>query len=331
MKNIFDWYIAGDGFDAIAHKLYAENIQTPSQLANKRNKSPIWHGSSVRLILENPIYTGDRVQARSKTGSEITDKKRCFNDEKDYIIVMDTHEPIISKTDFDTVQSIIASRRKNVDGTVRKLHKNVNLFTNVIKCKDCGRGFHFKRNRRGYICGGYDKHGAAVCSDHLVLEELLINTIRGDLKRLTDTIDDVEKFNVIKQKSGAERTKIKKELASFQKRLDKVYSFKKNALESMIDGKISQSDYSFIIAEKEKELQELLHRKVDLESILSETIDDNLFMQVKAEVDKSLSFENLTREVLNRYVDRIEVGEDGTVDIFYKFRGSDTIIKLLLC
>lgn len=78
-------------------------------------------------------------------------------------------------------------------------------------------------------------------------------------------------------------------------------------------------------------MQELLHRKVDLESILSETIDDNLFMQVKAEVDKSLSFENLTREVLNRYVDRIEVGEDGTVDVFYKFRGSDTIIKLLLC
>lgn len=84
VRQIYKWYIEGDGFDAIAHKLYAKDIPTPSQLAGKKNQSSIWHGSSIRLILQNPLYIGDMVQGRSKTGSEITDKKRYFADEKDF-------------------------------------------------------------------------------------------------------------------------------------------------------------------------------------------------------------------------------------------------------
>lgn len=54
VKNIFKMYLDGNGFDAIARKLYNEEIKTPSQVLGKRNQSPLWHGSTIRKILENP-------------------------------------------------------------------------------------------------------------------------------------------------------------------------------------------------------------------------------------------------------------------------------------
>ncbi|MDI5789152.1 hypothetical protein PO124_14135 [Bacillus licheniformis] len=40
------------GFDSIARELLEEGLPTPSMVAGKRNASPLWHGSGVRIILE---------------------------------------------------------------------------------------------------------------------------------------------------------------------------------------------------------------------------------------------------------------------------------------
>jgi site-specific DNA recombinase len=75
VKMIFNMYLEGNGFDAIARKLYNEGVKTPSQVAGKKNQTSLWHGSSVRKILENPHYTGNLVQNRSSTIS-VTNKRR---------------------------------------------------------------------------------------------------------------------------------------------------------------------------------------------------------------------------------------------------------------
>ena len=43
----------------IAKELFNEEYPTPGQIAGKKNATDKWHGSTVRLILENPHYTGD--------------------------------------------------------------------------------------------------------------------------------------------------------------------------------------------------------------------------------------------------------------------------------
>ena len=88
IKRIFNEYINGVGFDAIARNLYNDNIPSPSQVAGIENASPKWHGSSVRCILENPHFIGDLVQGRSTTKSVTSTKRNIVsNDDLPSIIV----------------------------------------------------------------------------------------------------------------------------------------------------------------------------------------------------------------------------------------------------
>lgn len=146
VKRIFKDYLSGKGFDRIAKELYEEDIPSPGQVAGKSDSSEKWHGSSVRLILENPHYTGDLVQCRSETIS-VTTNRRNQKDKEEFIIIRDTHEAIITRTDFEAVQQLIKSRKK-----IRP-QQNIHLFTNILFCADCGHGMHFKKNRKGYVCG----------------------------------------------------------------------------------------------------------------------------------------------------------------------------------
>lgn len=111
VKRIFKDYFSGKGFDRIARELYEEGIPTPGQVAGKSDATDKWHGSSVRLILENPNYTGDLVQGRSETIS-VTTNRRNKKEIEDYIITTNSHEAIITKTDFEAVQQLIKSRKK---------------------------------------------------------------------------------------------------------------------------------------------------------------------------------------------------------------------------
>jgi hypothetical protein len=43
------------------------------------------------------------------------------------------------------------------------------------------------------------------------------------------------------------------------------------------------------------------------------------FERLQAELEKFLEFEEITRDTVNRFLDKIVVHEDGTVEIHYKF------------
>jgi site-specific DNA recombinase len=77
--------------------------------AGKKKQTIYWNGSSVRKILENPHYTGDLVQGRETTIS-VTNTVRKENSE--FIVVKNTHEAIIPRDFFDTVQQLIEANRK---------------------------------------------------------------------------------------------------------------------------------------------------------------------------------------------------------------------------
>lgn len=192
VRRIFSSYLSGKGFDRIAREFLEEGVPTPSEVAGKRNASSLWHGSAVRKILENPHYTGSLVQQR-ETSINVTTQKRKKNDPSDFVIVENTHEPIISKEDFHLVQQLISERKR------KRPYAKKHLFTNIAFCADCGRSMHFKKNRSGYVCGTYNKHGHTQCSDHHVREDKLIEAISGDIKQLFSKIStksvqrDIEK------------------------------------------------------------------------------------------------------------------------------------------
>ena len=59
-------------------------------------------------MVRNDVYVGKTVfNKRAPVGSG-----KKYNDESEWIIVEDTHKPIISKEDFNKVQELMSKRKK---------------------------------------------------------------------------------------------------------------------------------------------------------------------------------------------------------------------------
>lgn len=133
VKRIFNEYLSGSGRESIARRLYKVGIPTPAEVAGKKNAGDKWNDSTIKLILTNPHYVGDLVLGRTTTIS-VTNKKRKKMEKENLIVHKDKHEAIISKEIFNAVQQQLRIRTKNI--TAPKKH----LFTNLLKCADCGTG-----------------------------------------------------------------------------------------------------------------------------------------------------------------------------------------------
>ncbi|HCX50674.1 MAG TPA: hypothetical protein DG757_16960 [Bacillus sp. (in: Bacteria)] len=82
---------------------------------------------------------------------------------------------------------------------------------------------HFKANRKGYVCGNYNKHRDIVCSAHFVKEIELKETLNKEIANLfqrlsQDNFKDIleKQVNKIIKNDKAKLSKITKELEALK-------------------------------------------------------------------------------------------------------------------
>ena len=312
VRRIFNSYLSGEGFDKIARGLLEEDIPTPSEIAGKRNSSSIWHGSSIRKILENPHYTGNLVQQRETTIS-VTSVRRKNNDPSDYVVAENTHESIISKDDFRIVQQLISERKR------KRPYAKKHLFTNISFCIDCGRSMHFKANRKGYICGTYNKHGHTKCSGHHVRENELIEIISNDIRKMFAVLSTKSVQKDIEKKITKFIQRDQKHLAKIHKELENLKKDKTVALRMKIRGEIQDDEYRLLIEDNGNQIAKLNEEKVKIEEGLlhqKQTID---FSKLINQIEQFVQNPVLDADMLHKLIERIEIKEDGSPRIHYRF------------
>src|SRR5699024_3197649 len=320
VKRIFNEYINGIGFDAIARNLYNDDIPSPSQVAGIENASPKWHGSSVRCILENPHFIGDLVQGRSTT-KNVTSTKRNIVSNKDLITVKKTHEPIISKDNFNAVKQLISTRRR------KRPAQCTHLFSNILICADCGHGMHFKKNRKGYICGNFNKHGLKACSSHVIREQNLKDIIMSDLDFICNSTNNKSFFKAINFNLNIESKSSKNKLDIINNKILKLTKRKNNTLNKFIDDFISKEDYDTIVENITLELNELKSKKLYIESTVNTNLNSNISNSISYFKSIAYTITELTPNVINRLIDKIEVSENGTPRVYYRFSESSICLS----
>ncbi len=67
--------------------------------------SSLWKTDTIRRILKNEMYIGNMVQGK-QTQINYKLKKPIRNKKEDWIIVPNTHEPIVDKEKFYAVQEL---------------------------------------------------------------------------------------------------------------------------------------------------------------------------------------------------------------------------------
>lgn len=311
VKRIFSEYIDGKGIDTIARHLFNEDIPTPSMVAGKSNSNNKWHGTTIKKILMNRAYIGDMVQLKESTVS-VVNKVRHKNSSDSIQFIRNTHEAIISYDDFMKVQELMKSR------THRAYHQSLHLFTNIMFCADCGKGMHFKKNRRGYICGNFNKHGSKACTSHIVRESNLIDSVLSEITKFIDDVKNSDLYDNLKSQLDNEVTKHKHYIDNYEDELEILKKRKSKSIAMLIDEIISKADYDLFISQIDKQItsleNDILIKKKSLDSITSSSVLDDI-NKIRNE---DFQLKELTKDLLNRFIKRIDIKSDGTPIISFR-------------
>lgn len=152
VERIFNDYLAGRGCYAIAERLTAEGIQSPSGYDRTRNPHRhglAWGKSAVRAILRNPRYTGYEVWAKQRREEILLDVEDVgaghqtvmrWNGEELWIWSAEpAHEAIVSKETFDAAHARLASRTGGRGHRAAPKANRHYLLRGRLRCALCGR------------------------------------------------------------------------------------------------------------------------------------------------------------------------------------------------
>ena len=142
IRDIFKWKLEGASPKAIADRLNSAGILSPMEYKKslgmkyatsfKANVKALWSAASIIRVLKNPLYVGVLIQGKETTPSYKV-HKRISKAEEEWAVVQDSHEAIITKSDFDKVQKVLA-----LDTRTCKGDSVVQLFSGMVFCGDCG-------------------------------------------------------------------------------------------------------------------------------------------------------------------------------------------------
>lgn len=248
-----------------------------------------------------------------ETSISVTTEKRKSNDPSNHVISEGSHDPIISKDDFQVVQQLIAERKR------KRPYAKKHLFTNISFCADCGKSMHFKANRKGYICGKYNKHGNTQCSSHLVRENVLIEMISEDIKEMFSELSTKSIQKNIEKKLTTYIRHDQKRLAKILKEIENIKKDKTTALRMKIRAEIQDDEYRLLVEDNSDRITKLNEEKKKLEKGLlqqKQTID---FTKLIQQIEQFVQNPILNEEMLHKLIERIEIKEDGSPRIHYRF------------
>ena len=327
VKKIFDMCMNGLSFFKIAKELTSEGVKTPAQYysfewkSNYNFKYGQWHSKTIKDILTNQMYTGDMVQnKRVKVNYKV--KKVIRNNTSDYIIVENTHEPIIDKETFYMVQKRIP---KNA---LRNEKKENHLLDGVLYCGNCGHRISIlprrKKDNRCYtICNYYRTYmKQKLCTTHSnnydELEEYIIKSLTNIVFSYIDK--DKIKNNIMTNFIHDNNFNIKEELESLTNDIKQINDNLDFIYIDKLNKKITEEQFKRLKEKLESELDTKKKKCNELSMYSNNKIDEKFENKIINEyIDKFLSMNEPSRELIINLIDKIEIFEDKKIDIKVTF------------
>lgn len=141
VRMIYDMYLDGMGMRKIQFELEKAGRLTATGLTN-------WSCANIGRILNNPFYSGTIVYRKQFVPDYLEQKKINNFDFVDKVVVEGTHEPIITKEEFEGVQKILRAKSVSVENKgARGRHISNDVWCKKLKCS-CGSSFNRRVWRR---------------------------------------------------------------------------------------------------------------------------------------------------------------------------------------
>nr|WP_317379901.1 recombinase family protein [uncultured Faecalimonas sp.] len=321
VKTIFAWKLHGMSSLAIANRLNEDGIFSPLEYKKSHGEHYAtgfhagivskWSAAAVKRILTNEIYTGTMVQGkREKVNYKVG--KILEKPESEWCKVEGTHEAIVSKADYQTVQRLL-----KVDTRAGKGKEKAHIFSGLLFCGDCQEPMIRRMNRYqgteriSYICS--TRNRSEGCSRHFIsevdLKKVVLQIIRLQATLFLDESGQMQ--NLRKERMHLENVAgFEREMIRLRGKQENYLELRAGLYEDLKAGIITQTDFQNFSAIYEKQYIETARALAKQEEVVKKLFYNEAQSAIRLEqLKETMQITVLDRDALLAFVERIEVYE----------------------
>lgn len=329
VRDIFNWKIEGLSPAGIAKRLNDMGILSPMEYKHscginyrfqEDGGMAVWTHKTVRRMLQNEVYIGVLVQGKYTTPNYKT-KKFVLKSESEWVRVEKTHEPIITRRDFEIVQELLREDTRACSDS------SISPYCGRIFCGDCGapavRRTVTARGKKYvyYVCSA-NKNDKSICSKHSIREDVLETVVLATIQKQIDAVLELDAalsgaFELAWERS--ELGKIEASLELQNEQLQKNNTLRLSIYEDLHQGLIDKSEYTAIKEELTARIAECV-RAIDELNKMKAELDEGLSSKQSwmAQFKEFSNISEVSRRVIVHLVDSIRIYEDSEVEIVFR-------------
>ena len=338
VRQIFQWRVDGMSVTRIAKKLNDSGIPSPSAYLyntgvckTEKYNGAIWHIQAVKIILTRQVYIGHMVQG-TKRQSFYENRRQYKKPQEEWVIVENTHEPIIDRDTFEKVQEIMRQRNEEYFeklGRFSHLETTENILKGLICCADCKRPLvryknvsHNKKLWYTFICQTHS-NDITSCPKKNIREDALIPMLMQAIQTQIELAADMDEL--VRRVNSS--PKHRKRTADLQGRLDNAKKALKrynNLYDSLyqnyVDKLMTEQEYITLKSRYKAEAEEaerLIEALTRQQAEESEHTPENRFLTAFGSFKGE---DTLTKEMAQALIERVYVDGNSNIEIVFRYR-----------
>lgn len=340
--RIFQMRAAGEKLNAIARSLNEDGVLSPGRLryvrgVNKaeKNKTALWERGTIRKILNDRVYLGERIHGKVKRDKLGAEKLR--RPESAWTVVEDAHQALVSEDLFEAAQTVNQQEleaRANYKKCAAVGEDYRQLFRGKIYCGECGSTMSGAKgcarenaktpSRVFFDCNAYRYSNHTRCESHYIRQEVLMKAVIDLIHQQAAVAVDVDRLiKEIRNDPAASRclSASNDTLASIRVKKGNIQAKLEQLIIHRIEGVLDAEEYACLKEKYNLEYERLAEEERTV--MCQETQLDHQIDSAKKWINALKRYQRIPvvdRELLDLLIDKIYVFSDKRIRVELKYK-----------
>lgn len=349
VREIFALRLTGISYQQIARTLNEREIPSPGRYLCLKGISKCksyansrWSVAAVKKVLTSEVYLGHMVQGRKRSG--FTEGRKPYQaPESEWVIVRNTHEPLIDEETFQTVRRMAAEANNTYKerlGCYDSLGTVPNILRGLVFCADCKRPLvRYKSvTNKGtnlyyvYICPSHTADLASCPKKYLhetELKEILWDTLRREIA-LAGKMEKLARAHSRSTKAISRMDALKREITAAKQAVERANRLYDSLFQSYHDKLMDEREYTELRGQYRADGAAAQERMEALERQRRDEQRQTVENPWLTTCGKFREDTELTEDMAHALIDRVEVDADKHISITLRYRDEYRALCLLL-
>lgn len=345
VREMFQKILDGYTVHTIALQFNERGIPSPGRykydkgiVKHEKYKNSVWFFTTMRRILSDPIYLGwiqnGKYQSHFHKGGD-----KCVRVPKEeWITIKGVHEPIIEEEVFNEVQKILEGKKAANAGRYNTKHNKDSILRGKLICGECGKSMSLrKKESHGkkqlwYICPMHEHYNSKYCVKKGVkkeqMEGLVLTLIKNQMEVFVEAQKLIQSLNHHATGKGKYEIYLS-QIKNTEKQIAHYTELKANLYQDYAEGLLTEEDYVTVGQDYGRKVDDLKIFLADLQKEADKYVPEYVGSEKwNTLINKYYTQEELSRDMVEAFVERITVYNDGRTEI--SFKNYDEIETVLL-